>query len=115
MQKLKQTYLELEAKLNNDACQQTKVWVLRSPQQRPTSQSLAFTLYKARMQRQEPIMWIVHAPAGYGKSTWIETVLAYEEYVSASTQTSVRQWALCAPSGIAARNIGGQTLHIFSG
>ncbi len=70
----------------------------------PTSQILAYTQLVARQREGIPIWVLIAAPAGYGKSFFATTCLRHE-------RLHKRKWRVAAPSGVAAVNIGGCTLH----
>ena len=71
-----------------------------------TSQSIALEQLVLRQQKQD-ILWVcLQAGAGYGKSFLLVAFLELEEAAG-------RQWAVIAPSGVAANNIGGTTIHFF--
>ena len=71
-----------------------------------TSQFLAYEQLTFRQEHGDPLLVCLHAGAGYGKSHLILTFLKHEELHS-------RAWAVLAPSGVAAQNVGGVAVHFF--
>jgi len=71
-----------------------------------TSQFKAYEQLCFRQQMQAPIIVAIHAGAGYGKSFMLCCFIEVEKKAG-------RAWAILAPSGVAAVNIGGVTLHNF--
>ena len=58
-------------------------------------------------QRSGDVLWVcLHAGAGYGKSYLLCAFLDLESKAH-------RRWAVLAPSGVAAQNIGGMIVHYF--
>ena len=50
---------------------------------------------------------IIHAEAGYGKSDLVMAFMLHEKKHN-------REWVKLAPSGVAALNVNGFTLHVFA-
>ena len=71
-----------------------------------TSQELAFEWMCDRIDHAKLDFSCLHAGAGYGKSHLIEAFMLREDLQN-------RKWKKVAPSGVAAVNIGGITLHLF--
>ena len=96
--------------LHNAVEDMKKIWDCKSNgyvyPQHATSQFLAYEQLTFRQQLEDPLLVCLHAGAGYGKSHLILTFLTHEEL-------HCRAWAVMAPSGVAAQNIGGVTIHFF--
>jgi len=71
-----------------------------------TSQSRAFEQMQFRQQGTGSMFVCLYGGAGYGKSHLLLAFLDEE-------RRSGREWACLAPSGVAAKNVGGMTLHYF--
>jgi len=71
-----------------------------------TSQSRAFEQMQFRQQGAGSMFVCLYGGAGYGKSHLLLVFLDEE-------RKSGREWACLAPSGVAAKNVGGMTLHYF--
>jgi hypothetical protein len=70
----------------------------------PPTQLLAFEQLKWRFQHREPIQICIFAQAGYGKTELSAAWLCYTEMQGAL-------WASSAPTGVAATQVAGCTLH----
>ena len=76
------------------------------PARRPPSQLLAFEQLQYRYNHGKPILVTVVAQAGHGKSTLCAAWLAW-----LATRDPPEIWEIAAPTGIAATQLGGVTLH----
>ena len=72
----------------------------------PTSQFKAYRQLALRQLLDKAMFIIIHAEAGYGKSDLVMAFMLHEEMHS-------REWVKLAPSGVAALNVKGFTLHFF--
>ena len=75
---------------------------------RSTSQYKAFQTFCQIQESANPLLAVVIAPAGFGKSELVKCFLQNEERCA-------RKWHVIASSGIAAVNVGGSTIHWFLG
>ena len=73
----------------------------------PPSQALAFDQLKLRFLHDEPIVVCLYAGAGYGKS---EIIAAWTAY----TELHNEQYMVVSPTGVAATQVGGCTMHAFA-
>jgi len=71
---------------------------------RSTSQYKAFQTFCQIQESANPLLAVVIAPAGFGKSELVKCFLQNEERCA-------RKWHVIASSGIAAVNVGGGTIH----
>ena len=71
-----------------------------------TSQYFAYEQFVFRQTHGDPLIVCFHAGAGYGKSHFLLAFFDFEKLRGS-------RWALLAPSGVAAMNIGGVTVHFF--
>ena len=95
---------ELEAKVHGMKLRWNTSKMVSELSDKPTSQYLAYDQLILRQKARLPILICLHAGAGYGKSHLLCAFLAYEKLHK-------RNWAVLAPSGVAAKNIGGMTIH----
>ena len=79
-----------------------------APVRHVPSQHVALKQLCFRWERGVPILVVIPAPAGYGKSEIIAAWMAYQK-----TQTTRVDWAILAVTGVAAANAGGTTVHAF--
>ena len=71
---------------------------------KPTTQFLAYEQLTMRQQAGVQVFVAIVAPAGFGKSHFLTVFMLYE-------QLQGRQWQTLAPSGVAAANVKGLTIH----
>ena len=65
---------------------------------------------KPNCEKVEPLFLFVSGPGGTGKTFLLEAIVGYM-YVETHVRDRVCNSILCAPSGLAANNIGGSTIH----
>ena len=102
-EKLDQDVVAYETRLKSVWCFQTSTYV---EAEQATSQYKAYKQLALRQQYGKPMYIIIHAEAGFGKSDLIMAFMLHE-------QKHCREWVKLAPSGVAALNVSGFTLHFF--
>ena len=70
-----------------------------------TSQYTAYTTFCKIQNSPDPLLGVMIAPAGFGKSELVKCFLGNEELQG-------RKWQVIASSGIAAVNVGGGTVSL---
>ena len=100
---LEKEVLAYETRLKSVWCSRTKCY---KEGDKPTSQYKAYNQLVLRQKHGKPMYIIIHAEAGYGKSDLIMAFMAHEK-------KHEREWVKLAPSGVAALNVKGFTLHFF--